>query len=46
MVALRDFNAQSSSWYNKYNTSSNEGRKIKAVTLINEPKHILDNSTS
>ena len=33
------------SWYNKYNTS-NEGRKIKAVTLINEPKHILDNSTS
>ena len=45
MVALRDFNAQSSSWYNKYNTS-NEGRKIKAVTLINESKHILDNSTS
>ena len=51
MVALGDFNAKSSN-YNK-NVTSNEGRKIDAVTSqndlhqeINEPTHILNNSSS
>ena len=47
MVALGDFNAKSSNWYNK-DITSDEGRKIEAVTSqnglhqeINEPTHIL-----
>ena len=50
MVALRDFNAKSSNWYNK-DITSNEGRKTEVVTSqnglhqeINEPTHILNNS--
>ena len=46
MVALGDFNAKSSNWYNK-DIASDEGRKIEAVTSqnglhqeINEPTHI------
>ena len=52
MVALGDFNAKSSNWYNK-DITSNEGRKIEAVTSQNglhqennEPTHILNNSSS
>ena len=52
MIALGDFNAKSSNWYNK-DITSDEGRKIEAVTSqyglrqeINEPTHILNNSTS
>ena len=51
LVALGDFNAKSSNWYNK-DITSNEGRKIEAVTSqnglhqeINEPTHILNNSS-
>ena len=51
IVAIGDFNAKSSYWYNKDNTS-NGGRKIEAVTSqnglyhkINEPAHILNNSS-
>ena len=52
MIALGDFkNAKSSSWYNKDNTT-NEGRKIEAVTSqnglhqeINKMTHILNNSS-
>ena len=47
MVALGNFNAKSSNWYNK-DITSNEGRKIETVTSqnglhlkINEPTHIL-----
>ena len=52
MVALTDFNAKSSNWYNK-DITSNESRKIEALTSqnglhqeINELTHILDNSFS
>ena len=52
MVALGDFNAKSSNWYNK-DITSDEGRKIEAATSlyglrqeINGPTHILNNSTS
>ena len=52
MVALGNFNAKSSNWCNKDNPSY-EGRKIEAVTSqnglrqeINEPAHVLDNSSS
>ena len=52
MAALGDFNAKSSNWYNK-DIASDEGRKIDAVTSqngihqeINEPSHILNNSSS
>ena len=52
MVALGDFNAKSSNWYNK-DITSDEGRKIETVTSenglpqeINEPTHILNNSSS
>ena len=52
MVALGDFNAKSSNWYNK-DITSDEGRKIETVTSqnglhqeINEPKYILNNSSS
>ena len=52
MVALGDFNAKISNWYNK-DITSDEGRKIEAVTSqyglrpeINKPTHILNNSTS
>ena len=52
MVAVGDFNAKSSNWYNK-DITSDEGRKIEAETSknglhqeINEPKHILNNSSS
>ena len=52
MVALGDFNAKSSNWYNK-DITSDEGRKIEAVTSqnglhqeINERTHILNNSTT
>ena len=51
-VALGDFNAKSSNWYNK-DIPSDEGRKIETVTLqnglhqeINESTHILNNSSS
>ena len=47
-VALGDFNAKSSNLYNK-DTTSNEGRKIEAVTLQNglhkKLTHILNNSS-
>ena len=52
MVDLYDFNAKSSSRYNK-DTTSDEGRDIEAVTSqnglhqeINEPTLILNNSSS
>ena len=52
MVALGDFNAKSSNWYNK-DITSDEGRKIDALTSqnglhqeINEPTHTLNNSSS
>ena len=52
MVALGDFNAKSSDWYNK-DITSNEGRKTEAVTSqnvlnqeINESTDILNNSFS
>ena len=52
MVALGDFIAKSSNCYNKKITSD-EDRKNEAVTSqnglhqeINEPKHILNNSSS
>ena len=52
MVALGDFNAKSSNWYNK-DITSDEGRKIEAVTSqnglhqeINELTHTLNNSSS
>ena len=52
MVALGDFNAKSNNWYSE-DITSNEGRKIEAVIPqnglhqeINEPAHILDNSSS
>ena len=52
MIALSDFNAKSSNWYNK-DITSDEGRKIEPVTSqydlrqeINEPTHILNHSTS
>ena len=52
MVALGDFNAKSSNWFNK-DITSDEGRKIEAVTSqngfhqeINELTHILNNSSS
>ena len=52
MVAVGDFNAKCSNWYNK-NITSNEGTKIEGVTSqnglhqeINEPTHILNNSSS
>ena len=52
MVALGDFNAKSSNWYNK-DITSNEGRNIEAVTSqndlnqeINEPTHVLNSSPS
>ena len=51
MIALGDFNAKSSNWYNK-DITSDEGRKIEAVTSqnglhqeINEPAHVLNNSS-
>ena len=51
MVALGDFNAKSTNWYNKDITSS-EGRKIEAITSqnglhqeINEPRYILNKSS-
>ena len=52
IVALGDFNAKSSYWYDKDNTSD-EDRKIETMTSqnglhkeINEPRHILNNSSS
>ena len=52
MVALGDFNAKSSNWFNK-DITSDEGRKIEAVISkngfhqeINELTHILNNSSS
>ena len=52
MVALGDFSAKSSNWYNK-DITSDEGRNIEAVTSqnglrqeINEPTHIRNNSSS
>ena len=50
MVALGDFNAKSSNWYNK-DVTSDESRKIEAVTSqnglhqeINELTHTLSKS--
>ena len=52
MVALGDFNAKSSNWYNK-DITSNEDSKIEAVTSqyglhqeVNEPTLIFNNSSS
>ena len=52
MVALGDFNAKSSNWYNK-DITNDKRRKIEAATLqnglhqeINEPTHILNKSVS
>ena len=52
MVAVRDFNAKSSKWYNKC-TNISESRKTKALTSqnglhqkINKLAHILNNSPS
>ena len=52
MVALGDFNAKSSNWYNK-DITNDKSRKIEAATLqnglhqeINEPTHILNKSVS
>ena len=52
LVALGDFNAKSSNWYNK-DITSNEGRNIEAVTSqndlnqeINEPTHVLNSPPS
>ena len=52
MVALGDFNAKPSNWYN-IDITSNKGRKIEAVTSqnglhqeINKPTHILNNFSS
>ena len=52
MVAPGDSNTKSSNWHIK-DITSDEGRKIEAATLqnslhqeINEPTHILNNSTS
>ena len=52
MVAIGDFNAKSSNWYDK-DIASNERRKIEAVTSqnglhqeINEAIHVLNNSSS
>ena len=42
IVTLEDFNAKSSNWYNK-NISSNEGRKMQAVTLENGLRQELMN---
>ena len=52
IVVLGDFNAKSSNWY-KYDKTTYEGSKNEAITsqfelkqLIQEPTHILSNSTS
>ena len=52
MVALGDFNAKSSNWYNK-DVTSDEGRTIETLTSqnglhqeINEPTYVLNNSSS
>ena len=52
MIALGDFNAKSSNWYNK-DITSDEGRKTETVTSqnglqqeINKPTHILNYSSS
>ena len=52
VVAFGNFNAKARKWHNK-NITSNEGRKIEAVTSqnglheeINEPTHFLSNSSS
>ena len=52
MIALGDFNAKSSNWYNK-DITSDEGRKTETVTSqnglqqeINTPTHILNYSSS
>ena len=52
LTAVGDFNAISSNWYNKYKLSF-EGNTIKNITsqlglnqIINEPMHILPNSSS
>ena len=52
IVVLGDFNAKSSNWY-KYDKTAYEGSKNEAITsqfelkqLIQEPTHILSNSTS
>ena len=52
LTAIGDFNAKSSNWYNKEKTSF-EGNTIENVTsqlglhqMINEPTHILPNSSS
>ena len=51
-TAIGNFNAKSSDWYNKDKTSF-EGNTIENVTsqlglhrIINEPTHILPNSSS
>ena len=52
LTAIGDFNAKSSNWYNKDKTSF-EGNTIENLTsqfglhqIINEPTHILPNSSS
>ena len=52
LTVIGDFNAKSPNWYNKDKTSF-EGNTIENVTsrlglheMINEPTHILPNSSS
>ena len=52
MTTIRDFNAKSKNWYSQDQTSF-EGKTIESITsqfglyqLINEPRHLLENSSS
>ena len=52
MTAIGDFNAKSKNWYSQ-DTNSFEGKTIESITsqfglyqLINEPTHLLENSSS
>ena len=52
LVVLSDFNAKLSQWYDK-DSSTSEGISVESITsqfglhqIINEPTHILENSSS
>ena len=52
MTTIGEFNTKSKNWYNQDKTSS-EGKTIESITsqlelhqLINEPTHLLENSSS
>ena len=52
MTTIGDFNAKSKNWYSQDKTSF-EGKTIESITsqfglyqLINEPTHLLENSSS